>query len=858
MLTATNDYKGIVASTSRMWRGQLLDSNNTPLSCDIMGVEVHKGTRGRDYQIGTMFAPHFSGTIRNYTGTLMGETLQFQLGLDISGVTEWVTICTGTVYQVTENGDDLSFTAAGVLATAGDLIVTEQGTDITDIITDIETLTGVTVSAVGAASTIGLTGTLAQSMDGLDVRTALQYLAGVFGGFVSEGADGGIVIGNIYSGTQVQVTDDEIQKLPDSSGSFDITGFEVVVTAGGVDASGTVIPDVSYTDGTVVLTSVNPYMTSTLFNSVKSYVTGLTVYAGAIEQTMGNPLVEPWDIVYNDAYSDLRGSEIVITYNGGVSCRITSELTTTEEVATVQTGPMSAQISKIEDKLYTIQDGLNYFWVDSSGAHVTQVPKDQFLASPQGGNTLIDSNGLQVRDGTTTLASFANTGARIGQTGETHAEVDYHSLQLIDREGSPFFYASDLRDQNGELQWTDKWDADGGNSYHLTLEAIDTNYPVYVDGNLVTTGITKYIGDFVFTQNIPDPPSVISSTYTSSDQKAKAFTLGLRMGSVAPLSVAEGYQTTASGVYSHAEGFFTEATEHSAHAEGQGTIASEALSHAEGDYTVASGYASHAQNDRTIAGYYAQTAIGHYNKNTSTNLFEIGNGTSSNARSNAFEVADTGNVTAAGTLTTGGQIKSGGRVILPNNTGLRFLNSSNTEVTVGYMSTGDGVYFGNTGNNLILLGSNGNSSGTILNSSGNLVLNGSVTVNRHASAIGYTNYAEASTGWNLTQNANTQLASTTLSIGTWEVVATARFTGGASSGNGGVKALGILTGTSSLSTATPGHMRMQVSANYTVVLVATRILSITADNTTVTLQATSTQTTPGSVAWYSWRWVRIA
>lgn len=682
MLTATNDYKGIVASTSRMWRGQLLDSNNTPLSCDIMGVEVHKGTRGRDYQIGTMFAPHFSGMIRNYTGTLMGETLQFQLGLDISGVTEWVTICTGTVYQVTENGDDLSFTAAGVLATAGELIITEQGTDITDIITDIETLTGVTVSAVGAAATLGLTGTLAQSMNGMDARTALQYIAGVFGGFVSEGADGGIVIGNIFSGTQVQVTDDEIQKLPDSSGSFDITGFEVIVTAGGVDASGTVIPDVSYTDGTVVLTSVNPYMTSTLFNSVKSYVTGLTVYAGSIDQTMGNPLIEPWDIVYNDAYSDLRGSEIVITYNGGVSCRITSELTTTEEVSTVQTGPMSAQISKIEDKLYTIQDGLNYFWVDSSGAHVTQVPKETFLASPQGGNTLIDSNGLQVRDGPTTLASFENTGAQIGQTGETHAEIDYHSLQLIDREGNAYFFVSDLRDQHGELQMTETFEG-GRFVYSLMIPASDTSYTVSVNGIVVTSGIAKTVTSFTFSTK-PLDSDTVEVVYTTTSPRAKAFTFGTRSGTIGPTSVAEGYQSEASGSYSHAEGqasvasggvshsegsstqatgYFshaegsysiasgnishaegsgTTASTDNAHAEGDRTTASGINAHAEGQSTTASGARSHAQNNNTVAGYADQTAIGKYNDNKSGNLFEIGNGTSDNARSNAFEVATSG------------------------------------------------------------------------------------------------------------------------------------------------------------------------------------------------------------------------
>lgn len=57
-----------------------------------------------------------------------------------------------------------------------------------------------------------------------------------------------------------------------------------------------------------------------------------------------------------------------------------------------------------------------YFWHDSSGAHVTKIPKEQFVANPAGGNTLVDSNSIEFRDGTTSLAEFGATGARVGKT----------------------------------------------------------------------------------------------------------------------------------------------------------------------------------------------------------------------------------------------------------------------------------------------------------------------------------------------------------------------------------------------------------------------------------------------------------
>lgn len=74
------------------------------------------------------------------------------------------------------------------------------------------------------------------------------------------------------------------------------------------------------------------------------------------------------------------------------------------------------------------------------------------------------------------------------------------------------------------------------------------------------------------------------------------------------------------------------------HAEGRFTIASDRYAHSEGYHTKASGSYSHAQNLYTIAGYVSQTAMGEYNSNKTNTLLEVGNGTSEQDRSNAFEV----------------------------------------------------------------------------------------------------------------------------------------------------------------------------------------------------------------------------
>jgi hypothetical protein len=96
----------------------------------------------------------------------------------------------------------------------------------------------------------------------------------------------------------------------------------------------------------------------------------------------------------------------------------------------------------------------------------------------------------------------------------------------------------------------------------------------------------------------------------------------------------------ASGIYSHAEGDGCIASGSYSHAEGYCCTASGRYSHAEGTVCTASGDYSHASGNSTTAKATAQTAIGRYNLSDGNNIyaFVIGNGSSTNARSNALAV----------------------------------------------------------------------------------------------------------------------------------------------------------------------------------------------------------------------------
>jgi hypothetical protein len=110
-------------------------------------------------------------------------------------------------------------------------------------------------------------------------------------------------------------------------------------------------------------------------------------------------------------------------------------------------------------------------------------------------------------------------------------------------------------------------------------------------------------------------------------------------------STSMGQQTNASGNSSTSMGTSTFASGNSSTSMGINTFASGPYSTSMGSGTIASGTYSTSMGYGTRAKSYNSLAIGVFNDSSNTNrLFEIGNGTADNARSNAFTVLTNGKV----------------------------------------------------------------------------------------------------------------------------------------------------------------------------------------------------------------------
>lgn len=103
-----------------------------------------------------------------------------------------------------------------------------------------------------------------------------------------------------------------------------------------------------------------------------------------------------------------------------------------------------------------------------------------------------------------------------------------------------------------------------------------------------------------------------------------SFVAGQNCRAIGNYSAALGNETTASGLYSLATG--------------SKSTASGTSSRAEGAHTIASGHYSHAEGYQTRTGGNYQHVSGTYNIGRATTLFEVGNGSTEEERSNAFEV----------------------------------------------------------------------------------------------------------------------------------------------------------------------------------------------------------------------------
>ena len=329
-----------------------------------------------------------------------------------------------------------------------------------------------------------------------------------------------------------------------------------------------------------------------------------------------------------------EGDEVLVTVFGGGTLKapvVTGNPGWGDDVETrvTEAHDLAASVESIAQEAKEVAEATGqHFWPDTDGVHVTEVTQDEWQTAPTGANVLLNALGMLFRramnpllalvtgsnpgvaiyDGegdaaTNVVASFTSSGQVIGRTDESHLEADYHSIQLINKEGDTYFWVSDLRDQSGSAEVIETFDGDGTKKTFNVAFTPSSVTSVLVDGTAATYSWSGSSAAIVLDE-APPSGSVVTVDYVTQSPGANAFTFGSRKASerLGASSFAAGRSLVASGLCSHAEGSGTKAIGPESHAEGYFTTASGGMSHAEGLLATASGTASHAEAAATASG----------------------------------------------------------------------------------------------------------------------------------------------------------------------------------------------------------------------------------------------------------------
>ena len=175
------------------------------------------------------------------------------------------------------------------------------------------------------------------------------------------------------------------------------------------------------------------------------------------------------------------------------------------------------------------------------------------------------------------------------------------------------------------------WDKDS-----IGLFSFATGY------NVKATGIGSFVAGILGSAT---GYSTTSLGYGSNAKGAYSTSLGYLTNAYGGYSTSLGYGTNANGTFSTSMGYSTSANGFYSTSMGRNTNAMADYSTSSGAYTSTKGFASTAMGYYNIARSDNSLVAGTFNDTSNTNrLFEIGNGTTNNTRSNAFTVLSNGKV----------------------------------------------------------------------------------------------------------------------------------------------------------------------------------------------------------------------
>lgn len=425
------------------------------------------------FDVGSAIIGSFNFTINNFNGTyttvdFSGSTVQPYLYYPTDGTVEYLP--KGIFYVASHKtvGNIINVTSLDALKLLDntDTPITYP-TTVQNLVDAICTSNGITLeTATVPNGSFTLEDPKLNENEYYTDRQKLSYACQCIGNYARMTENGTLRIGWYNFLTPVQITSTFDGKSLSTS-TFQVTGLRFELN--------TETDTTTYlygTDDVVVEIGANPFINADNINTVCTYISAnifnKTFRSGTLP-ILSNPCLQAGDTL--EVTDNVTSNVYVIpitstTYNKSLVQNINCAFAEKEDIdlrpsseyrikAAVQNATSIAQgaqsavntLSIEVNRVAAIADNTNqYFWFKSTGsdtgAHITEIPQEDFLDDPTngGGNLLARSNGVAVRDGLTELAVFGADGVRVGSdTNSNFFQITPNEIMMIDADGVDIF-----------------------------------------------------------------------------------------------------------------------------------------------------------------------------------------------------------------------------------------------------------------------------------------------------------------------------------------------------------------------------------------------------------------------------------
>ena len=342
MIIVEDIVREYLSRESRHFNARICFEDNKVVSGTVRSLTIEKGScSNHSFQPQAIFSNHITATIDNCTDTLKGKKLRVEIGVTINGVDYWHNIATVYATKAPRKGNRTTLEGEGAIsAKMGRKFTNGTYTTVGGLIDAISQYTGITIT-IDDNHLSGLTtkalpeGTIYYG--DYYIRELLSYIAGLGFGYVTENANGNVVIRSYkYEDGTITSSPSRVRKDPDFHDISKPIGIEVT----GLDDKQFITGDLQ----NVSLT--NPLMTQEIFDAYKNNFLDIEYQPADIDLTLGDFTIEPNDLI---SFTDREGvahtvkcMSIKHNYTGGLKTSISSPtLDSGEDYARTETGKQS-------------------------------------------------------------------------------------------------------------------------------------------------------------------------------------------------------------------------------------------------------------------------------------------------------------------------------------------------------------------------------------------------------------------------------------------------------------------------------------------------------------------------------------